>query len=447
MNPMRTFLAASVVTLLISGASLLACAGKDGEQGPQGPQGGQGPQGPEGQQGPPGEAGPPGTSDAGGEAGPLSCGQPCHGFGNVVDQWRYSKHYRMQNLADEEPVWTAPGNSCGNCHAIDGVERRLAKTVDVADGGTATTDPDKGHLSFKTASGGAGEQLYSGTGKAPVVHCTSCHAFSATNDPHNTGSYVAGSAPLRVPAGAADYAMIEKSPSSSAVAGQEAGKYKVGNTCVFCHKSRKDITFYITASNTMNSYFWGPHEGPVADIYSGKGGYQFGGRSYGSAVHGTIANGCPSCHMQPVTTNKHVPDHSMKPQLTFCKTCHSTYTGSNFDVAGGQTATKGILTKFEKLLNDLNLISRSSAAPYPALTSAELADGAFHLDHVRPKSGAAGADQVLDAEHAGALYNYFLVARGKEFGLHNPVYVKQLLWDSYDRLSEGKATTDLGPRP
>lgn len=441
------FLVASLSSVLVGGVLLVACAGKDGETGPQGPQGAQGPQGSQGPIGPQGEAGPPGTSDAGGETGPLSCGQPCHGFGNVVDQWRYSKHYRMQNLADEEPIWTQAGQVCGNCHSIDGLERRVAKTVDVADGGTAPTDVDKGHLNYKNAAGGASEVMYSGIGKAPVVHCSSCHAFTSTNDPHNTGSYVAGSAPLRVPASATDPVFIEKSSSTSAVAGMEGGKYKTGNTCIFCHKSRKDIAFYITSSNTISSRTWGPHEGPQADIFTGKGGYHVGGKTYGSSVHSTIANGCTSCHMQAVATNKDVPDHSLRPALTLCKTCHATYTGSTYDIAGGQTATKNILFKLQKALNDANLITRSEAAPYAALTTTELGDGQFHLDHARPKSGAGGADQVLDAEMAGALYNYFLVARGKEYGLHNPLYVKQLLWDSYDRVSGGKATTDIGPRP
>jgi hypothetical protein len=40
------------------------------------------------------------------------------------------------------------------------------------------------------------------------------------------------------------------------------------------------------------------------------------------------------------------------------------------------------------------------------------------------------ADQVLDANTAGALYNYLIIARGKDFGVHNPTYTKQLLWDS-----------------
>ncbi len=450
MTFVRSLLLGSLVTLTLGGATLMACAGKDGDPGAAGATG---PQGPAGSVGPQGSLGPPGPGFDGGVPETGSCTTPCHGFGNVVDQWKYSRHYMMKELSAEEPVWTTAGASCGNCHAMDGVERRLAKTVGIADGGTAPVDPDKGHLNYKTATGGASEVNYSGAARVPVVHCMSCHLFTPTNDPHNTGSYIPGSAALRVPSGAGDFALIEKSPavdggpSEAGPSGQEAGKLKTGNTCVFCHKSRKDITYYITGANTMSSRNWGPHEGPQADIFSGKGGYHFGTKAYATSVHSTVANGCPSCHMEPVVGNKNTPDHSMRPTLTFCKTCHTTYTGTTFDVAGGQSAIKSMLFKMQKALNDANLLTRSAAAPYVALTTTELGDGAFELDRARPGSGVAGANQVLDAESAGALYNYFLVSRGRERGVHNPIYAKQLLWDSYDKVTSGKAKADLGDRP
>jgi hypothetical protein len=37
-------------------------------------------------------------------------------------------------------------------------------------------------------------------------------------------------------------------------------------------------------------------------------------------------------------------------------------------------------------------------------------------------------------DQAGALYNYFIVSRGSAFGVHNPMYSKQLIWDSYEAL-------------
>ena len=39
-------------------------------------------------------------------------------------------------------------------------------------------------------------------------------------------------------------------------------------------------------------------------------------------------------------------------------------------------------------------------------------------------------NQPLSADYAGALYNYLLIVRGSGMGVHNPVYVRQLIYDS-----------------
>jgi hypothetical protein len=423
--------------------ALLACSG---EQGPSGPAGAEGEAGAPGGPGPAGPQGPAGDAAIIGIDGGTGCTSPCHGFGNVVDQWQYSKHFIMNAEASDEPAWTGAG-SCGGCHAIDGLERRVAKTVGVApDAGVVPTNVEKGHTNYLNGPALA-EIGYTGPGRTAIVHCTTCHEFNPTNDPHNTGKYEPGSAPMRVASGADDFTMIEKSPEgSTAPVGQAAGKWKAGNTCVMCHKSRKDVTFYITATNKLSSPNWGPHEGPQTDVYSGLGGFQFAGAKYGTSVHTTVANGCPSCQMPPVTTNKGVPDHSMHPTLTFCKSCHTTFTGTTFDVQGGQSIVRGALKELQAALNGKNLLTRGSAKPYPPLDTAQLSDGNFHLDKVRPGSMPDGTDQVLDAATAGALYDYFLIARSKDFGVHNPTYAKQLLFDSIKTI-KGTNPTSLPARP
>ena len=137
---LRVF-AASAASMLVIGGMLFACSGETGPEGPQGPAGAPGATGPTGATGPEG----PGFADAGAtDAAMTGCTQPCHGFGNVVDQWRFSGHYKISALADEEPIWTSAA-ACGNCHAVDGLERRVAGTVIVADGGVSS-DVTKGHL-------------------------------------------------------------------------------------------------------------------------------------------------------------------------------------------------------------------------------------------------------------------------------------------------------------
>ena len=414
------------------GATLVvaACSGDDGQTGPAGSPG---PTGAQGQPGPPGE-GAPGTD---GGATPLSgaCTQPCHTFNGVVDQWRFSNHSHPQNSE-------IGGGACGNCHGIDGIEQRRAnKFVAVTDAGAPANVP-QGHISFTASNGSVGEIAYGGATTIGRIHCSTCHDFNATNDPHVTGKYTARQAPLRVPGGVNDVAYLEASPADAGATVGQPLAYRSANLCVFCHKSRKDVKFYVPANRTMNSYRWGPHEATQADVFSGKGGYEFAGKSYGVAKHQEIADACVSCHMQPAPGNGDVPDHTMKPALTLCKTCHG-QSMTTYDPTGGRNNLIAGLRELRTLLNDRNLLTRATVAPYAGLNEEEVADTQFHLDKVRQNSGPAGAHQTLSADEAGAVYNYLIIARSKDLGAHNPVYTRQLLWDSISLLKLGVAPAVL----
>lgn len=426
-----------VTAATLVGFGLGAC-GSDGEKGETGATGSPGAQGAQGPQGLPGI-----PADAGGGTGALSgaCTTPCHTFNGVVDQWRFSNHSHPQ----ENEIG---GGVCGNCHGIDGLQQRVAGVYSVPPDAGVALEVAKGHINYRTVSGATSEINYGGATVVGKIHCSTCHAFDSNNDPHVTGKYTAGQAPIRVASGANDYALIEKSDAGASTAIGQQVSYRRGNVCVFCHKSRKDITFYITPSNTISNFRWGPHEGPVTDVYSAKGGYQFPGLAYGSSAHATdsrMADACVACHMRPVAANSNVPDHTMKPSLAFCKSCHTAYQGADFDVQGGRTLVRNALKELEALLNDKGLLTRNEAAPFNPLDPEDMADGQFHLDRARPGSGAGGANQVLDANTAGALYNYFIVSRSKDFGVHNPTYAKQLLWDSIKQVSPGNANPTSMP--
>jgi len=53
-------------------------------------------------------------------------------------------------------------------------------------------------------------------------------------------------------------------------------------------------------------------------------------------------------------------------------------------------------------------------------------DADFALDLAMPQAKGA----VTPVGVAGALYNYFIFARGGALGAHNPMYTSQLLYDS-----------------
>src|SRR6266508_3651575 len=149
-----------VVSTLCAGAGflLLRCSGPQGPAGAQGTQCATGPQGEVGTQGPAGPAGPagmPGTPGADGGL-PSSCLSPCHGFNGIVEQWKTSTHYAafISNLgSDEVTTWTGPG-ACGNCHALDALQLRVAGAVGtVADGGV--TNVKSGELNYRNPSNNA----------------------------------------------------------------------------------------------------------------------------------------------------------------------------------------------------------------------------------------------------------------------------------------------------
>jgi len=136
----------------------------------------------------------------------------------------------------------------------------------------------------------------------------------------------------------------------------------------------------------------------------------------------------------------------MKPSLAYCKTCHTQYTGTTFDIQGGQTLVRNALLELQAALNAAGMLTRSETAPYAELAPEDLADRQFQLDAVRPNGGAGGAHVVANGPTAGALYNYLIVARSKDLGVHNPTYAKQLLWDSIKQI-KGADPTSLPSRP
>lgn len=438
--------------LLVSfGAALalvMACTGPTGPQGEQGAQGDTGKQGVAGPPGAQGDAGPPGPPGKDGQEAdggatdsiPVGCLSPCHGFNGVVEQWKASVHYAayVANLdSDQAEEWTAPGSACGNCHAEDGVEQRVAGNVTTSNGGTVA-NLAKGELNYKNPSNGkVAEATYASDATVAAVSCVTCHDVTDANDPHVTGKvWTQGSFPLRVADGTGDDAFIEKSPDTTAVTGTSAGKMGAANTCVFCHRSRKDVTNYIGATNSITSTYWGPHEGPQTDVFSALGGYQYAGMTYGTSTH-QLKLTCVDCHMPSVKDNAGVGDHTFAPRLTACQNCHVGTT--TFDVNGGQSLVKSAMFELQAALNTAGYLTRSSAAPYAALTSSQLADGAFDTDLALPGGPSLTADQ------AGALYNYFLIAKGGAMGAHNPKYVQQLIFDSVVALT-GNPPVSI-PRP
>jgi hypothetical protein len=415
--------------------------GPDGPAGAAGTNGEAGAQGTAGPMGPSGATGPAGGSPLEGGVAfiPVSCLIPCHGFNGVIAQFQTSVHYTeyLVNVASATPEteWTTTGAACGNCHAIDGLQQRVTGNVGTIDGGTVV-NLASGELQYRAPGTGAlSTSNYLGTATVAEVYCTTCHAVTNANDPHLTGiPWTPGSFPLQISedGGAIN---IEKSPSTAAVTGTQAmapagGNFGPGATCMWCHRSRVDVTNYLTPTgNAITSVYWGPHEGPQADLFTGVGGYQYAGQIYGQSTHEQKLS-CVDCHMVSVADNGNVPDHSFNPQLSACLGCHTGAT--SFDITGYETDIQEALTATETWLNGAGLLTRATAAPYVPLTTAELGDGNWADDLPVPGAGPEGG---LTQDQAGAIYNYLLVSRGGAYGVHNPKYIGEILYDSYLALS------------
>jgi hypothetical protein len=321
--------------------------------------------------------------------------------------------------------WTRPGSVCGNCHAIDAIEQRIGGQVGVA-GDAGVANLSSGELDYLSASGKVTEATYAGSATIAQVYCTTCHAVTDQNDPHKTGiPWTPGSFPLYVrPDGGAVY--IEKSPAAGAVTGMDAGFWGPSDTCMWCHKSLVDVTNYVTASNRMSTY-WGPHEGPAADLFTGKGGYEYAGNTYVEIGPHQNNLSCVDCHMANVPGNSDVPDHTFAPNINTCTTsqCHGAQPPQNgFDIGGGQAAVEGLLTSIERAMNNLGWLTRGTGPlTDPDAGGGQVGDGNWNQDRA--------ASVTLTAAQAGAMYNYFLCARAGGYGVHNPQYMKELLYDSY----------------
>ena len=414
---------------------LVAC---EGPNGPPGAPGEAGTPGPAGTQGPAGPTGPrgPGTTSEAGTGIQVGCLSPCHGFNGVIAQFQTSVHYTeyLANVtsATPEAAWTAPGQACGNCHAIDGLQQRVAGAVGTT-GDAGVVNLASGELLYAAPKTGAQTAAtYTGSATVAEVYCTTCHAVTNANDPHKTGiPWTPGSFPLVVGNDGGDTVFVEKSPTATAVTGTNAGNFGPGDTCMWCHRSRVDITSYITkAGNAITSLHWGPHEGPQADLFTGIGGYQYAGKTYDQSTHEQRLS-CVDCHMIGMADNGGVPDHSFSPSLRACAQCHAGAT--TFDINGFQSQVQSAMTQLETWLNTQGLLTRAGAAPYTPLTAAELGDGNWGAD--QPVPGATIAGALLTQDQAGALYDYIVVARGGASGVHNPVYIAQILYDSYYALA------------
>ena len=426
----------------------------------------------EGPRGPAGVDGTNGTNGTNGSDGldAYVCLRPCHNTQGIWTQYRNSTHFIEILNAEEQETWT--GGGCGKCHAKDALETRVDGTLS----GGNPTNTALGQLNY--LSGTVKEGNYDGDANFAQIHCFTCHERQDdANSQHNDAIYTAGNFPWWTSTTQGTY--LEKSSAVLAATGTQLPNYGTGNICFYCHKSRKDVTDYIKATNVgLTSRYWGPHEGPGGDVYSGKGGYEFSGKTYSSSTHVTIlTKACVNCHMRPITANDNYPNHDFKPNVETCAQsgCHVGATSidgiqttsvanletllkqlqdmfNTYDLSAVPNATNGILSQVDNSAASNDSVATTSD-PNLSSNATTRFDNIYH-DAVRTQrvssfnatTGRWSSTNVsisIPKDHAGALYNYFLVVRSKGYGYHNYKYAAQLIYDSIEALGG----TPTGTRP
>ncbi|NLT93980.1 MAG: ammonia-forming cytochrome c nitrite reductase subunit c552 [Clostridia bacterium] len=196
-----------------------------------------------------------------------------------------------------------------------------------------------------------------------------------------------------------------------------------GAVCASCHNSNSnpDVLFAQSEAGELSRYSY-PHYGMNAALLTGQGGMEIPGANYlVSIAHSTIEDSCVFCHMPE--TEKGYKSHTFKADLKYfdqtCGSCHVDQTIKTFNIGGLQDEIKEQLAKLEQAILDATGAVRIEAA-----------SGSFtYYD--------AEGNQITDIPHEAyvATYNWRLVAKDGSYGVHNPLYAKSLIRESYKYLT------------
>jgi hypothetical protein len=342
-------------------------------------------EGPEGPAGPAGAAGAKGDKGDPGASASAQCGV-CHNnaadlFG-IQTQWSESVHGTGE--AFDEGYRT----TCAGCHSSQGFNE-IIKT------GADTT---------KT-----------GFYDAATINCRTCHKIHSKYD-------------------ATDFEFTFN--SGFALRDVRTGEdknvdLKTGNLCGKCHQSRTTTPVLdLTTPDkevTITSLRFGPHYGPMANVFAGKGAYQIpGSLSYPTSnVHAGIAKTCVTCHMADgslTIISGHTmrmatePEEGVTPtqKVAPCVPCHSEVKTKFNDKDGVYEELKANLKEIEDIL---------------------IAKG--WLDPVTHYFKATTAAPIKTTTlNAAAMYNYKIMSYDKSMGIHNPKYMKAVIKNTLEHLKK-----------
>lgn len=298
----------------------------------------------------------------------------------------------------------ANGNGCQQCHTNEGFIEYVE------------TGKVEGYVNYPSQIG-----------------CFTCHA------PHETGDF---SVRVAKPVTLADGSVFN------------AGE---GNLCANCHQARRAGTAIVVATpaNKVLSH-WGAHHGPQTDLVNGTNAFQNPAKSYSSSPHKmALKDSCVDCHMNlpegRYSLSPEVGGHSFriggdvhgaeKLNVAACATCHKDIkqvrgeeifdlkAKADYDNDGSveyfQMEVEGLL---ERLVNSHGTgeLQKLNPPMYKA-------DGSW---------GATSSTRERSIVEMAALYNYKLIEEDRSLGVHNGVYIVQILMDSIEALNPSFDTSN-----
>lgn len=304
---------------------------------------------------------------------------------------------------------------CQECHSSD--QAMAVKVAQYNGSFHATSD----NAAYANNSSAACTQCHVSQGFIDYIKNGKVENTAKYSDPLQPNCYTCHSK-IHTTYTEADWALTTTAPVTMTLGGATFDKGN-GNLCANCHQARAlnpampELT--ATADVNITSTRWGTHHGPMANVLIGKGLYEVAGTlTYGTNVHGSIADGCITCHMAtPYGTmagghslGMEYDSHgTIKKNFNGCTSCHTDAAALNTKVIAFQASTQAKLDELQALLVAQNV--------YNATTGLIKATGAY-----TPK-------------RIGAYLNYQTVKEDKSLGIHNPAYTKALLQNSIEALS------------
>ena len=203
-----------------------------------------------------------------------------------------------------------------------------------------------------------------------------------------------------------------------------------GLLCMQCHHSRQNAAVY--AATSRGSAYFGPHEGPQADMLEGVNGFTYGQAIPSSAHANAVSNSCVACHMQTIASTDpaylHAGGHTFENSyngedlVAACQSCHgAAVTTFDFPLQdyNGDGVIQGVQTEVQSLLNRLSTYLPPDNSVKSSLT--------ITSTWTQPQLEAA--------------YNWLFVEKDGSLGIHNTAYAVGLLKSSIANLT-GDANND-----